>query len=153
MVAKKKGEKSNGPNRTGLAALYTAAFIAAALGILALSSFLLPSVGPGLRGAPGPSPFPPDIGDYLLVRLVLSALNLLLVIYLLFVHIRDYIKLRSSFTLGLVAFLFSFLLYSLANLPAVHMLLGSFSRAAFMSFVPMVFTTIGLLIFAKLSNE
>jgi len=160
MATKKKSENGNGPNRALLAVLYTTALIAAAIGVLALSSYLLPQFDHGLRGGEPPQfpqdfggPFPPDIGDYLLVRFALSAINLLLVIYLLFIHIRDYLKLKSSFTLGLVAFLFSFLLYSLATLPLVHLFIGSLGRAAFLSFVPMAFTTLGLLIFARLSGE
>jgi len=153
MAAKRKNEGSRGPNRAGLAALYTVALIAAALGILALSSVLLPRFERELRGPPGAPSFPPDIGDYPLVRLALSAINILLVVYLLFIHVRDYLRLKSSFTLGLVVFLFSFLLYALSSFPGVHMLVGAGGRAAFLSFVPMIFTTIGLLVFAKLSSE
>ena len=55
--------------------------------------------------------------------------------------------------MGLVAFLFSFLMYAVANVPLLHLLLGSYGMAAMISFVPMLFSAIGLLIFAKLSNE
>jgi hypothetical protein len=129
------------------------ALIAAALGVLALSSLLVPQLEHGFRGPPNPQAFPSDIGNYVVVRFALSAINLLLVVYLLFIHVRDYIRLKSSFTLGLVVFLFSFLLYALSTFPLVHMLLGPGGREAFLSFVPMVFTTLGLLVFAKMSNQ
>ncbi len=151
MAAKRKNE--NGQNRAGPAALYTVALIAVALGVLALSSLLLPHFERELRAPPGSPSFPPDIGDYPLVRFALSAVNILLVVYLLFIHVRDYLRLKSSFTLGLVIFLFSFLLYALSSFPVLHMLLGEGGRAEFLSFVPMIFTTIGLLVFAKLSSD
>jgi len=153
MAARKKVEVVEKANRPGLAILYSVALIAAALGVLVLSSLLVPPLEHGFREAPPGQAFPSDIGNYLIVRLALSTLNLLLVIYLLFIHVRDYLRLKSSFTLGLVAFLFAFLLYALSTFPLVHLLLGPGGREAFLSFVPMAFTTIGLIVFAKMSSQ
>ncbi|MFH1470453.1 MAG: hypothetical protein ABIF01_01785, partial [Candidatus Micrarchaeota archaeon] len=73
--------------------------------------------------------------------------------YLLYIHLKDYLAIRSGFTLGLVAFLFSFLLYALSSLPVIHVFFGRFGMASVFSFIPMLFSAIGLLVFAKLSNE
>ena len=155
-----KNEKKSASRSAGLAMLYTAGLLVAALAIIAASSFLIPSFGPGTRigmmgggyGVP-----PEEVGRALDsssdLRSVLAIFNIAIVIYLLYIHIKDYLRLKSSFTLGLVAFLASFLMYAISTLPEMHLLLGSYGSAAMISFVPMMFSAIGLLIFAKLSNE
>ncbi|MFA6214678.1 MAG: hypothetical protein WC717_05375 [Candidatus Micrarchaeia archaeon] len=155
----KNAKNANGS--TGRAMLYTALLIAAALAIIAASSYLIPSFGPGARGgmmggrigAPPPEEIGAAIENLYTLRFALSTLNVLIVLYLLFVHVRDYLRLKSSFTLGIVAFLFSFLLYAISTVPIMHLLLGPYGVAAMISFVPMLFSAIGLLIFAKLSSE
>jgi hypothetical protein len=158
-----KGAKSEkkSANRSSLRAmLYTAGLVVAALAIIVASSWLIPSFGPGGRGGMGRgfgAPPPEDIGNAIenlfALRFVLSLFNVIIVIYLLYIHIKDYLRLKSTFTLGLIAFLASFLMYAISTVPAMHLLLGANGRAAMISFVPMMFSAIGLLIFAKLSNE
>ena len=87
------------------------------------------------------------------ITLALSTVNVLLAIYLLYAYVKNYLGIKSSFTLGIVAFLFSFLLYALSSFPLIHMLLGPYGIASRLSFVPMLFSAIGLLIFAKLGSE
>lgn len=158
---KKPAKNGEGKNKK-LALLWTVALMLTALLIMAGSASLLPGVGRfipdsdvqrGIGGFVGaPAPPPAEIGEYLALRFVLSALNILLVAYLLYVYVKDYMRLRSNFTLGLVAFLFSFLLYAVSSLPLFYMLsMRSFASA--FSFIPMLFSAIGLLIFVKLSNE
>jgi len=155
-------EKKNANGSGMRAILYTAGLLVAALAIMVASSLLIPSFGPGMRGGNGGDRFgapppPEEIGNAIensfTMRFVLSTFNVLIVIYLLYIHIKDYLRLKSTFTLGLIAFLFSFLMYAIASMPLLHPLLGSYGRAAMISFVPMMFSAIGLLIFAKLSNE
>lgn len=152
--------KSDGNGNWGRAAIYTLGLIFLAFAVMAASSFLLPGLGAHDWGGAGPrnSPHPfgapqPELGDFFTLRLAFSVLNVLLLIYLLFVYVKDYLRLKSSFTLGLVAFLFSFLMYALSSLPLVHMVLGPFGISSVFSFVPMLFSAIGLIIFVKLSNE
>jgi len=153
-----KGGK-NAANGSGMRAIiYTLGLIVAALAIIVASSMLIPSCGPGMRCGGGPgAPPPEDIGNAIenlfAMRFVFSLFNAIIVIYLLYIHIKDYLRLRSTFTLGLIAFLASFLMYAISTVPAMHLLLGANGRAAMISFVPMMFSAIGLLIFAKLSNE
>ncbi len=158
-------KKDSKRNYIGIALLYTLGLIAAALAIIVFSAWLLPTFDPVLR-EPGRDGFfdrvrpvqpgadlPAEITNYFTIRLVLSLVNLAAIVYLLFIHIKDYLKLRSSFTLGLIAFLFSFFLYALSTLPLIHIILGPYGRASLLSYVPMLFSAIGLLIFAKLSSE
>jgi hypothetical protein len=165
MAGRKKTERKNDIGKTRTAALLTFGLIAAAIAIIAVSSIFLPGLGRAMRegpnhfeaGALAPPPPPENEIAFLegnfALRFGLSALNVLLAIYLLFVYVKDYLSLRSTFTLGLVAFLFSFLLYALTSFPLVRMVMGEFGFASSLSFVPMLFSAMGLLIFAKLSNE
>jgi hypothetical protein len=156
-----KNEKKNAGNSSELAILYTAGLVVAALAIIAASSLFIPSFGQGIRGgmmggnygAPPPEEVGRALESFTDMRTVLAVFNIIIIIYLLYIHIKDYLRLKSTFTLGLVAFLASFLMYAISTLPEMHLLLGSYGRAAMISFVPMMFSAIGLLIFAKLSNE
>ena len=155
-----KNEKKSANRSAGLAMLYTAGLLVAALAIIAASSFLVPNFAPatriGMMGGGYGVP-PEEVGraldSFTDMRTVLAVFNIIIIIYLLYIHIKDYLRIKSSFTLGLVAFLASFLMYAISTLPEMHLLLGSYGRAAMISFVPMMFSAIGLLIFAKLSNE
>ena len=157
MVRKKSEKKNNGNGFR--AVIYTLGLVALAIVILGASSFIMPSFGRAMReGRFDRYATPPPEGGIILpeenavLRLGLSALNVALAAYLLYIYVKDYLALRSTFTLGLVAFLFSFLLYALSSFPLVRVL-GPYGMASSLSFVPMLFSAIGLLIFAKLSNE
>jgi len=165
-MAARKGRKNDGKkskNTGALAVLVTLLLIAAAIALLAASSLLIPGVGEQMRGARFDHAPPRDraisenavaaIEDNLALRNGFAVLNVILVIYLLFTYVKDYLSLKTSFTLGLVAFLFSFLLYALASFPLMRVVLGPLGMASMLSFVPMLFSAVGLLIFAKLSNE
>ena len=167
MAGRKKIEnKANNAKTDSLAAIYTAGLIVAALAIIVMSSFLLPSFGFAERSADGRARVqlrddtaapPPEqaagMEEYFMLRLALAALNAILIIYLLYIYVKNYLRLKSGFTLGLVAFLFSFLMYALSSLPLMRMALGPYGIGGMFSFVPMLFSAIGLIIFAKLGNE
>jgi len=162
--AKLKNSKSGKKNVSAQAALWTLALIALAVAIIVVSSLLLPGIGSAMRGGPGhfgergEMPQAPErdiafIEENFALRAGLSALNVMLAIYLLYIYVKDYLALRSSFTLGIVAVLFSFFLYALTSSPMLRLVMGQYGIASTLSFVPMFFSAIGLLIFAKLGNE
>jgi len=163
-MKEKKKVENKGARTDSLAALYSAVLIIAAFAVIIVSSFLLPSVQVvGMRESEGRPNFGgaeavnhpefADLNSYFTLRLVLSVFNTLLAAYLLFIYVRNYLVVKSSFGLGIVAFLFSFLLYALSSIPIVHILFGPFGISGVFSFVPMLFSAVGLIIFAKLSNE
>ncbi len=159
----KNGRLNGGTKAAGLALAGTLGLIVLAFAVLFLSSVFLPRMqfienmrsGEILLGPGGPAHFAPDaeLGSYLWLRLILSSMNILLVVYLLFVYVKDYLHLRTGFALGIVAFLFSFLLYALSSFPLAHLLLGPRGFLDVFAFIPLLFSGIGLVIFAKLSNE
>ncbi|VVB68367.1 Uncharacterised protein [Candidatus Norongarragalina meridionalis] len=157
-MAKAKTAKSNGNGTSGKALMWTFGILVLSFVLIVASAFVLPGASQFVRTHPGDfagrfvpgDAMPAD--DYMDFRLVLSAANALIAIYLIFIYVKDYLKLRSAFTLGIIAVLFSFLLYALTSVPLVHILFGRYGAGSF-SFVPLLFSAIGLLIFAKLSNE
>jgi hypothetical protein len=169
MARKQKIEAAEGGPVQGpaaKAAAYTVGLIALAFLAIIGSSLLFPTFGlPPPRGGGVPHVEPRelfsipfigvqvDMGDYFLLRAALSAANVAIVLYLLFVYVRDYLRLKSRFTLGLIAFLFSFLMYALSSLPLLRLVLGPVSIEGVFTFVPALFSAIGLLIFLKLSTE
>ncbi len=158
MAGKKKNSKAGNAKINGISLLYTLALIAAALGIIILSSLLLPGIGRAMRHEPGQFGQQPErdiafLEENFALRAGLSALNVAFAIYLLFIYVKDYLSLKSSFTLGIIAVLFSFLLYALSSTSLLRAVLGPYGIASGLSFVPMFFSAIGLLIFIKLGNE
>lgn len=157
MEGKERNDIKKGKDKSALAALYTLLLIAGAIGLIVISSMLLPGIGRAIH-PPGPGALPPDsdlapFENNLYLTLSLSLLNVALAVYILYIHVKDYLSIKSSFTLGMVAFLFSFLLYALSSSPLLHLALGPYGIASKLSFVPMLFSAICLIIFAKLSNE
>ena len=159
-----KNNLSSNSSQTGTAVLCTLCLIALAIAILFLSSFFLPRMkfisdmraGDIFPGAhpPGAALFTgPELGNYLLLRTVLSSINVILVVYLLFVYVKDYLRFKTGFALGIVAFLFSFLLYALSSFPLFYSFFGPRGFVEMFSFIPLLFSALGLLIFVKLSNE
>ncbi len=157
-MERKEGNDKTAMNKGALAALYTVLLIGGAIGLIMVSSMILPGIGRVIRPGPGPGGAPPEsdlapFQDNLYLPLSLSLLNVALAVYILYIYVKDYLSIKSSFTLGMVVFLFSFLLYTLSSSPLLYMVLGPYGVAGELSFVPMLFSTICLLIFAKLSNE
>jgi len=154
---------ANGNNAAFKALTLTMLLIVAALAVILASSFLLPSSDIARVSGPPrefrgsferlPEGSRNAIENFFSLRLALSLLNLALLAYLLYIYTKDYLKIKSNFTLGIIAFLFSFMLYALSEVPLLHLLLGPLGGPNIFSFVPMAFSAIGLLIFAKLGSE
>lgn len=159
---KEKPERNNKSPLEMKALTFTALLLVAAFAVILLSSFFIPQININDRpsgvfaplGRPEMAPVAQDeLSGYFTVRLVLSGANLLLAIYLLFTYVKDYLRYRTNFELGLIAFLFSFMLYALSSFPLVHNLFGFGGIGGVFSFIPLLFSAIGLIIFVKLSNE
>jgi len=159
-MAPKNRKTEKAKNGAFIAVLWTIALLAAAFALLYLSSYLSAYLFP--RGM-----MFEVLDDFFTARLLLSLVNIVLISYLLFIHIKDYLALRAGFTLGILAFLFCFLLYAISSFPPVHaameprefgefgrpMMLGGVGGLGIFSFVPMIFTAVALLVFVKISSE
>ena len=92
-----------------------------------------------------------------LVTDILTLLDLVLIAFLLLAYSKSYLKLRSEFTLGLVLFLASMLVFIMSSSHTMLTLLGFFSENSTLQeiddLVPLFFSTIALLILAYLNNK
>lgn len=89
-------------------------------------------------------------------RVFASFANLLLIAYLFFIYLKDYLELRSRFTLGILAFLLVFSFYAFVSNPIVlfnlGIRLGPGGGGPF-AFASMIFTGLALLVLAWISDQ
>jgi hypothetical protein len=80
-----------------------------------------------------------------------STLMLLLSVFLIFIYLKDYLELKSSFTLGLLLMLVSLMLFAITSNPMLHQFFGVFGMFGIITIIPYVFATISLMILLKIS--
>ncbi len=122
----------------------TLGIVAVLFGLMFLSAIILPRIG-----------LMQDDNFYL-ARVFLSSANLLLIAYLIFVYTKDYLALRSGFTMGLLFFMCTFMLYAISTCPLLHSffgLRGMGGGVGIFSVLPTVFNFVALLIFTKISSQ
>jgi hypothetical protein len=86
-----------------------------------------------------------DIELYYKVQTVLSSVNAILLIFLMAEYLDMYLKLKSEFTLGLLVFSLTLLLYALTSNPLLQWVFGyqAFGLGPF-AMIPELFTTLSL---------
>ncbi|MFZ7136968.1 MAG: hypothetical protein ACOWW1_00900 [archaeon] len=86
-----------------------------------------------------------DIELYYKIQAVLSSVNAVLLIFLLAEYLDMYLKLKSEFTLGLILFSLTLLLYALTSNPLLQWAFGyqAFGLGPF-AMIPELFTTLSL---------
>ncbi|MFH0971714.1 MAG: hypothetical protein V1835_04050 [Candidatus Micrarchaeota archaeon] len=94
--------------------------------------------------------------EWFTARIFASFANLLLIAYLFYVYLKDYLELQSKFTLGILAFLLVFSFYAFVSNPIVlfnlGIRLGPGGGGPF-AFASMIFTGLALLILAWISEQ
>ena len=95
----------------------------------------------------------PDMAAVFTIGSTLSIAMFLLSTYLTFVYLKDYLELKSKFTLGLLLMMVAFMLFSLTSMPLMHNLFGVFGRPSLFSIVPYLLATVSLAILAWLSSK
>ena len=91
--------------------------------------------------------------SYLYIMSSLSSVMFLISAYLVFIYLKDYLELRSRFTLGILLAVVSFMLFAISSNPLLHVFLGIFGKMGLFSIIPMVFATISLVILAWVSSK
>ena len=91
--------------------------------------------------------------NYFLLNSTLAFAALCLSIYLMFIYLKDYLKLKSKFTLGILLAIFSFMLFAITSTPLLHMLFGMYGRMGLSSLTPLLFATIALAVLAWTSSK
>ena len=99
-------------------------------------------------------PNPDELRTYFTIRAIVSTVNAGLTIYLLMVYVGIYLKTRAKFTVGLIIFTITLLLYALTSNPLLVVLVTArpFAFGIFAG-VSELFTTIALIVLLYLSLE
>ncbi len=88
-----------------------------------------------------------------LVHIALSSAMILLSLYLMFIYLKDYLQLKSKFTLGLLIAVFSFMLFAISTNPALHVFLGVYGSRGLFTLIPYLFATIALAVLVWVSSK
>lgn len=97
-------------------------------------------------------PPPWDIELFYTLKTVISTVNATLLVSLLAIYVDIYRKVRSDFTVGLIIFAATLLLYALSSNPIVHWIFGfmAFGLGPF-AMLPDLFTCIALIVLLYLA--
>ena len=102
-------------------------------------------------------PPPPDSMDIMqsvfLLQIGLSTAMILLSLFLLFTYLKDYLQLKSGFTLGVLFAVFSLMLFAISANPILHMFLGIYGSRGLFTVVPYLFATLSLAILVWVSSK
>ncbi len=148
-MEKKKEAKKNGKNNyTAKAAGLTLLIVAFCVGIFLVANILTP-----FRGLENREEFKEIMKSYMYIDMGLSTIMLIVSLYLIFVYLKDYLELRSSFTLGVLLAVVSFMLFAISANPLLHMMLGIFEKEGLFSIIPLIFATISLVMLAWVSSK
>ncbi|MCP4647602.1 MAG: hypothetical protein GY852_07690 [bacterium] len=83
----------------------------------------------------------------------ISTLMFFISIYLVFIYMKDYLMLRSRFTLGILLAVISFMLFAISSNPLLHTVFRLPDKSGLFTLIPMVFATISLGILAWVSSK
>ena len=73
-----------------------------------------------------------------------SVVILILSLYLTYIYLKDYLILRSPFTLAVLAAVFAFMVYAITSSPLVQLFFGVRDSLGLFAVLPPVFITIAL---------
>lgn len=93
--------------------------------------------------------------NYMYGRTIISAINISLLCYLLYIYVDIYRVNRSNFAFGLVFLSIALLLYSITSNPYLNYVLGfnGFRITRVFNFIPDIFTTVASFILIYLSRQ
>lgn len=102
-------------------------------------------MGPGMRG---------DLEVYYTAKILLSSVNAVLLLGLLFIYVDIFNQMRSEFTIGLIALNVALLLYAITSNPLIHRWLGFMgSGLGPFAMLPDLFTLIASAMLLYLSQK
>jgi len=93
------------------------------------------------------------IGKYLGISTIVTLAMLVLSVYLTYIYLKDYLELKSRFTLGILLAIISFMMFSITSNPFFHMMFGVPGKDGIFELIPLLFATISLGILAWISSR
>jgi len=147
---KKAKEKRENPknNFGGKAAVGTLLIIVFVIGIFVVVDILFP-----FKGWESRRELMQLAQSYFNITVVLSSVMVLVSIYLVFIYLKDYLELKSRFTLGILLAVISFMLLAVSWNPLLMQLFGIWGKPGIYSMIPMTFATVSLVILAWVSSK
>jgi len=130
-------KKENNVELKAIGGTLLAVFLSIA--IFVVVDFVLPFRHLGSRGE-----FIELANNIFLIHTSISFLMIILSVYLLFTYLKDYLELKSKFTVGILLAVFSFMLFAIAANPMLHMFLGVYGGKGLFQLIPYIFATIAL---------
>jgi hypothetical protein len=113
-----------------------------------------PPQGEGSRQPSQEPPPPPGQQDKINLKTLISFINIGLIIPLFIIYTGIYRKIRTSFTLGLMAVIFSLGMYAVTSNPLIMSLLGGRSGdIGVLQIIPDLCATVALIILIRISHE
>jgi len=102
----------------------------------------------------GPRPEGTEVMPYIFMsHTFILTVMLLLSLYLLFTYLKDYLQLKSGFTLGIIFAVFSFMLFAITANPLLMVFLGVYGDRGPFQLIPYLFATIALAILGWVSSK
>lgn len=145
---KKETKKQGKNNYSFKAAGFTLLAVALCIGIFFVADMLTP-----FRGLESREEFRAVQESQFLLMNSFSTVMFLISIYLVFIYMKDYLQLKSRFTLGILLAVISFMLFAISSNPLLHMMLGVFGKQGIFELIPMAFATISLGMLAWVSSK
>ncbi len=125
--------------------------IAVLLGLVLTTLFPLTRPPPSQRP---PMPPPGDLDLFYTAKVVISIVNTVLLLSLLFIYANIYRRVRSKFTLGLVMVMLVLLLYAVTSNPLLQTRFGFLALGLGpFAMIPDIFATAALVVLLYLSLE
>ena len=121
--------------------------------ILAQAALGVP-LGRAINQPPLPFPFRELFETYLLVKTIITSINLVLLLSVFIIYIRIYGNTGSKFSLGLIFFTIALMLYALTSNPILHAITGfRISGLGPFTILPDLFTLVASTILLYLSRQ
>lgn len=101
-------------------------------------------------------PFRRGPGEGAAMMLLVGSLSFLIIAFsavLIYTYVKDYLELKSSFTLALLLAIVAFLMLGISSNPMVRIFFGAYDRPGFFSFMPYLFAALALGILVWISNR
>jgi magnesium-transporting ATPase (P-type) len=89
----------------------------------------------------------------MIITSIISFVMLVLSIYLIYIYLKDYLELKSKFTLGVLLAVVAFMLFAITSNPVFHIFFGLYGREGIFKLIPLLFATISLAILAWISSR
>jgi len=145
-MAKKEIKKGN--NMSVKAAIGTLIILVLAMAIFFIINMAMPFRDFGSRE---------EVREIMMHSMMITSLTssvmLVLSIYMIYIYLKNYLELKSKFTLGILLAVISFMFFALTSNPMFHMIFGMFGKDGIFTLIPLVFATISLAILAWISSR